>query len=699
MSLAPARFVHAAKRPIHGFAITCAAVATLAAVTANAAPAVPAEMLRPVAAASSITEIAAKAARASATYEPELMRSRAVQPDIYLLMQTAARLTLAPGAGNAIRVGFFDDTALVVDFTSAQQVGDRTVLSGSVPGIVRGTATFVVKNGTVVGNVHALDRVYQLRFRDGDFGNGVIHESREIDPSQFRDHDRNYNAFVKQEAARERKAAMVAESNDRVAAKGAGTMKSQSTEVARDDGSVVDMLVAYTTSARIGAGGTAAINSLIELAIAESNVAYQNSSVVHRLRLLKTLEVDYVETGASSTDLGRLRGKTDKFADEVHAYRAAYGADIVSLFVERMDDACGIGYLMTNVSAAFAVSAFNVVARRCVSGTFTFAHEVGHNMGLRHDTFEDSGTTPFPDAHGYVELTARYRTVMAYNDACVAQGFSCRRTANFSNPDILVDGVPSGVLGTANAARVLNATRTTAANFVQAADLSNGGPILLVKTSYSGAEGTTVQMVVERISGAPGAASVRYATVAGTATAGVDFAPNSGTISWGVGDFAPKTISLVLLQDSIVEASEFFTVVLSDAVGATLGSSKTATIAILDDEPGVFPPNCAMPSGWTNSAGDSTLGWVVAVDSSNEGRCSLKSGPIGDSGSDTVKTTSRIAVTGDYLAGTIRFARRVSSEDTFDCFRFTIDGVQQNVGGQCSEAGGIGPADWLPDTV
>ncbi|MEP7156918.1 MAG: reprolysin-like metallopeptidase [Betaproteobacteria bacterium] len=657
-----------------------AAAIALGAMLAHAAAP---ELLQPAAAASS--SIARTTRLMLTPAEPELLRTRTVQPDAGVLLDLAEKMS-GTSADTSVRISFFDDASLVVELDSARRTGsgDSIVLTGRVPGVARSAATFIVKGAKVVGNVQVAERVYQLRFREvaevaGEnyFGANVIHEAREIDPTLFRDHDKNYAAFMSTEEQRARKPS------------GRAGIQAQSDEFARDDGSIVDMLIAYTSTSRASAGGTAAIVAQIELAVSEANLAYLNSGIGHRLRLLKTLEVDYVETGSSSTDLGRLRSRTDKFLDEVHAYRAAYGADIVSLIVERMDDACGIGYLMSNVTTTFAASAFNVVARGCATGNYTLAHEVGHNMGLRHDVFMDTGITPFADAHGYVDTTARFRTVMAYNDACTTKGFNCRRVPNFSNPDVLIDSVPAGLTASANASRVLNVTRNTAANFVQAADFSNGAPVTFIKSAYVGTEGTSVVVTVERIPGPTGAASVQYSTVGVTATPGQDFTAVSGTLNWASGDFSPKTITITLLQDSVVEATETFNVVLSNVTGATLGTS-VATVTILDDEAGVFPPGCVVPASWTNNTGDSSLGWTVATDSAGEGRCSLRSGAIGD------RASSRIAVTGNYLAGTVRFSRRVSTENTFDCLRFTIDGVQQNVGGQCSETGGIGASGEVP---
>lgn len=162
--------------------------------------------------------------------------------------------------------------------------------------------------------------------------------------------------------------------------------------------------------------------------------------------------------------------------DDVHAIRDASGADIVSLWVNQAGNLCGIGSLMTTESANFAPSAFNVVLLSCATGNYTFGHEMGHNMGLRHDTFVDTGTnTVTPEgstaatrvnyAHGYVDVPNRFRTIMAYTDQCTAAGVSCPKIRNYSNPDVAVNGAPTGLAASANNARMLNDTRETVAAF------------------------------------------------------------------------------------------------------------------------------------------------------------------------------------------------------------------------------------------
>jgi hypothetical protein len=133
-------------------------------------------------------------------------------------------------------------------------------------------------------------------------------------------------------------------------------------------------------------------------------------------------------------------------------------------------DACGIGYLMTNVSTAFASSGFSVVMRNCATGYYSFGHEMGHNMGATHDRYVNDGDGAYTYSHGYVYKPAKWRTVMAYNDECKDNGYDCTRIQYWSNPNVNYQQVPTGISqnasnSSANNALTLNNTASTVANF------------------------------------------------------------------------------------------------------------------------------------------------------------------------------------------------------------------------------------------
>src|SRR6478609_11044875 len=63
-------------------------------------------------------------------------------------------------------------------------------------------------------------------------------------------------------------------------------------------------------------------------------------------------------------------------------------------------------------------------------------------------------------------------------------------------------------------------------------------------------------ITVERSGGEDGAVFVHYATSDGTATAGQDYTPASGTLSWAAGDGLAPTFSIPLANDGEAGGAE-----------------------------------------------------------------------------------------------------------------------------------------------
>lgn len=315
------------------------------------------------------------------------------------------------GGPPRLLLNLFEDAPITVarDRVVTHRDGRRSWY-GRVEGVAGGDAIFVVNSGMVTGNVRVGLRMFQVvPACEG------IHEVREIDQSAFQDEAWPLHPEQRGE-----------------------DVGIEPTQAASPD---IGVMVAYTSAA---AGAVADIQSRIQLGIDETNTEYANSGIAQRVYLAGTYQVDYAESGNSATDLSRLQAVADGYMDEVHTMRDMYGADIVSLWVNALD-ACGRGYLMTSVSSSFASNAFNVTKLSCATGYYSFGHEMGHNMGARHDWFVDSGTSPFEYAHGYAYPPGAWRTVMAYNDKCAASSVTCTRVPHFSNPDVTYSGAPTGI--------------------------------------------------------------------------------------------------------------------------------------------------------------------------------------------------------------------------------------------------------------
>jgi hypothetical protein len=94
----------------------------------------------------------------------------------------------------------------------------------------------------------------------------------------------------------------------------------------------------------------------------------------------------------------------------------------------------------------------------------------------------------------------------------------------------------------------------------------------------------TVTVAVTRDGALTQAASVTVTTVAGSAASGTDFTTTTTVLNWNAGQGGVRNFVVPILQDTISEGPETFTIVLSAPVNVTIGTG-TCTVTINDDEP------------------------------------------------------------------------------------------------------------------
>jgi hypothetical protein len=239
----------------------------------------------------------------------------------------------------------------------------------------------------------------------------------------------------------------------------------------------IDVLVGYTPGALSYAGGLSAMNSEIALAISTTNQAYADSGVVGRVRLAGTTALNENLT-LSNQSLDWLTGTTDGHSDQIHALRTSTGADLVSVLTND-GTSCGLAWVLNGLTDPVNRSkyGFSTVDFPCAVDNLSFPHELGHNMGLDHDRYAltkyGDSPTLYDYAVGYVNTSARWRTIMAYNDQCADQStpFNCTRIRRFSNPDQtygnppLALGRPYNGATPADERRALNNTQTFISNW------------------------------------------------------------------------------------------------------------------------------------------------------------------------------------------------------------------------------------------
>lgn len=214
-----------------------------------------------------------------------------------------------------------------------------------------------------------------------------------------------------------------------------------------EDGSRIDLLVAYTPAARDQEGGSAAIQALLNQRVADMNSANAQSGISFRYRLVHLMQTNYAETGDVAADLNRLVNGTDGHLDDVLAARTQHLADMTSLIIAQStkNNSCGIAYVMSIPSTSFANYAVNVSALDYAGpytcSPLTMAHEFGHGMGNQHDRDHASNSPYFPYAYGFQSPSNSFRTIMAYQ--CADGG--CPRINRWSNPDESYLGEATGI--------------------------------------------------------------------------------------------------------------------------------------------------------------------------------------------------------------------------------------------------------------
>ncbi|MDH3475616.1 MAG: M12 family metallo-peptidase [Rhodospirillales bacterium] len=309
---------------------------------------------------------------------------------------------------------------------------------GRVAGDEASQVVLTLKHGFVFGTIQYDGAEYEIRA-----GHGGEHVVEEIDP-ESRPDDRH-----------------IALPDGEFAAPDGGALQSgelsSAEPVASASASEIHLLATYTPQARAAAGGTGQIEALIQSMVDYANTALVNSDMQPRFVLAAAQAVAYADTGDMQSDLNWLRQDAD-----VRALRDGYGADLVSLIVADGGSYCGIAYVMANPDPSFESYAFQVTDADC--GGTTFTHEHGHNLGMEHDPdnsrrYPDGSSYPWSYGH-YVD--GSYRTVMSYSLPCA---MGCPRVPQFSNPDILFNGVPTGIAEERDNARTGDLTAPIVALF------------------------------------------------------------------------------------------------------------------------------------------------------------------------------------------------------------------------------------------
>ena len=273
------------------------------------------------------------------------------------------------------------------------------------------------------------------------------------------------------------------------------------------------------------------------------------------------------------------------------------------------------------------------------TGAVSVAFEVVHATADADDCQVSSGTLDWPDG----DASNRAIDMALVNDAST-EGLEHLLVR-------LVDPRGGATLGPPNVASIYASDPGSASEVGFFAD-----SVEIAERGFA-----TAVLVLQRRGSAVGAASVDFAMGVGDAVAGADFdGPTSGTVAWSAGDGEPKTLLFTITDDDLDEETEFAEVILSNAAGAAILGSPSATVAIANGSGSNLAPNAVAGASQTVSGGATV---TLNGDQSND--------PDGDSLTfQWTQTTGPQVALSDATTAVARFTAPTVSSDTM--FRFTL---------------------------
>jgi hypothetical protein len=222
----------------------------------------------------------------------------------------------------------------------------------------------------------------------------------------------------------------------------------------------VTVMVLYTPAVVARHGAEDIVKGFVEHVVDVSNDTYLKSQIPVSLKLVHSGKVDYVESGKVATDVDRLSAESDQHIDGIHALRDSSKADVVVMMIEHADAYGMADAIMSNKTTAFAV-----VDDEVADWYFTFAHEIGHLFGCRHDLSADPTRTPYAFGHCLCNQSKGWRTIMSYD--CSGTG-AVTRIGYWSNPVVKYPdavGDPTGTATDEDNARVIRERAREVAGF------------------------------------------------------------------------------------------------------------------------------------------------------------------------------------------------------------------------------------------
>ncbi|MDP4643049.1 MAG: M12 family metallo-peptidase [Opitutales bacterium] len=358
-------------------------------------------------------------------------------------MDVAALKTFLESKDGVIQIPLSRDQVVLAAFDRVISRGPHTTtIIGQVLDDSFSDILLVFHDGTINGSIsfHDTNTHYQFAMA----GNGDV-AIRHLDADSFIDgcgNCENPEHLAAEMATLANEQAVAEESEGEVLSAPAGAIP-------------FDSVIGYSAEARISDGGTASIEGRIIASVDNMNEALSNSAsggyFCSLLAMLEEPDATFSDSNFSQMHeiLSHLNDTNDGVLDTLTDLRDELGADQATFVCNA--GIAGVGGV-ANRPGRQAICGRN----QMFSPNLVFAHEVGHNLGLRHG-WGDSGTASAnpKDQSNYgwrfdPPNGGKVRTIMAYG-----AGWGGSRIKYFSNPNVSYNGAPTGV------ARGFNATDTS----------------------------------------------------------------------------------------------------------------------------------------------------------------------------------------------------------------------------------------------